>query len=432
MGEDISRNRGTVASLNSFQPTRRSVLKGAAVATGAALLSAPAIMRAAAQEEIHVASMFDLTGNLNIYGVQQMNVSKYAIDDINEKGGVLGKKLVLHAYDTQSRIELYSRYAQEIGTNEQIAAVVGCFTGASREAARPILSRFNKLLFFPTIDEGGECDRFTFMQGTDCVQQETPLIDWVAKNAGNTLYVVAADYIYGHVATAWTKALAEQASVDIAGIEFIPLEVSDFSSTIRKIQSAGPAAIMSNLVGNNHIAFYRQFAAAGLAGRIPIVSPLFGLGNEQQVLSAEESDGIIVAYSYFEAIDTPENKAFLEGFKQRHPSADVVADTPVQGWVAWHQWKQAVEAAGTTDLMPVVEALESGLVYTGPSGPVVVDGPSHRNVQDVHLARVNANKEFELIEKFDQVKPTREVIGAGSCDLTGADKDSHRMIEPKF
>lgn len=412
--------------------SRRTLLKGAGLAAGAALLGAPSVLRAAEQEEIHVASMFDLTGNLNIYGVQQMNVSKYAIDSINETGGVLGKKLVLNAYDTQSRIELYSRYAQEIGTNERIAAVVGCFTGASREAARPILSRFNKLLFFPTIDEGGECDRFTFMQGTDCVQQETPLIDWVAKNAGNTLYVVAADYIYGHVATAWTKALAEQASVDIAGIEFIPLEVSDFSSTIRKIQSAGPSAIMSNLVGNNHIAFYRQFAAAGLAGRIPIVSPLFGLGNEQQVLSADESAGIIVAYSYFEAIDTPENKAFLEGFKERYPSAGVVADTPVQGWNGWHQWKQAVEAAGTTDIMPVVEALEAGLVYNGPSGPVVVDGPSHRNIQDVRLARVNANQEFEVIETFEQVHPTREVIGAGSCDLTGKDRDSHRMIEPQF
>lgn len=416
----------------SFRASRRDVLKGAAVATGAALFSTPAILRAAAQDEIHVASMFDLTGNLNIYGVQQMNVSKYAIEAINEKGGVLGKKLVLHAYDTQSKIELYSRYAQEIGTNESIAAVVACFTGASREAARPVLSRFKKLLFFPTIDEGGECDRFTFMQGTDCVQQEGPLIEWAAKNAGNTLYVVAADYVYGHVATAWTKALAEKAGISISGIEFIPLEVSDFSSTIRKIQSAKPAAIMSNLVGSNHIAFYRQFAAAGLNGSIPIVSPVFGLGNEQEILSAEESKGIVVAYSYFETLESPENKEFLEGFRARHPSSGVVADTPAQGWIAWHQWKQAVEKAGTTDIMPVVEALESGMTFVGPAGPVVVDGPSHRNIQDVHLARVDENQKFEIIDKFEQVHPTREVVGAGSCDLTGADRDSHRMIEPKF
>ena len=93
---------------------------------------------------------------------------------------------------------------------------------------------------------------------------------------------------------------------------------------------------------------------------------------------------------------------------------------------------EAVEKAGTTDIMPVVEALESGMTFVGPAGPVVVDGPSHRNIQDVHLARVDENQKFEIIDKFEQVNPTREVIGAGSCDLTGADQDSHRMIEPKF
>lgn len=417
---------------DGLRANRRTFLKGAAAIGGSMALGGPAVLRAAEQDEIHVASMFDLTGNLNIYGIQEMNVSKYAIDAINQAGGVMGKKLVLHAYDTQSKIELYSRYAQEIGTNEDIAAVVACFTGASREAARPVLSRFKKLLFFPTIDEGGECDRFCFMQGTDCVQQEGPLIEWAAKNAGDTLYVVAADYVYGHVATAWTKALAEKAGVSIAGIEFIPLEVSDFSSTIRKIQSAKPAAIMSNLVGSNHIAFYRQFAAAGLAGSIPIVSPVFGLGNEQEVLSAEETRGIVVAYSYFEALQSSENEAFLSGFRQLYPSSGVVADTPAQVWIAWHQWKQAVEKAGTTEIMSVVQALESGMSYTGPAGPVVVDGPSHRNIQNVHLARVGSEQKFEIIEKFEQVAPTRQVVGAEACDLTAGDQNSHRMIEPKF
>lgn len=413
----------------SGQISRRGALK-AAVA-GAASLAMPSILRAQ-EPTIQVASLFDLTGNLNIYGVQQMNVSKYAISAINEQGGVLGKKLVLNAFDTQSKIELYSRYAQEIGTNAKIVAVVGCFTGASREAARPILSRFKKLLFFPTIDEGGECDRYTFMQGTDCVQQEGPLVEWVAKNAGKTLYVVAADYVYGHVATAWTKSLAEKAGVSVSGVEFVPLEVSDFSSTIRKIQSAKPAAIMSNLIGSNHIAFYRQFAAAGLNGSIPIVSPVFGLGNEQEILSPEESKGIIVSYSYFEALESPENKAFLSGFRKLYPSSGVVADTPAQVWNAWHQWKQAVEKAGTTDILPVVQALESGQAFAGPAGPVIVDGPSHRNIQNVHLARVGANQKFEIIDKFEQVKPTRQVVGAEACDLTGADQNAHRMIEPKF
>jgi branched-chain amino acid transport system substrate-binding protein len=427
-------------SLNAEVPSsvsRRGFLKLSAVAAGGVAVGTPLVSLAASKSggssgEIEVASMFDLTGNLNIYGVQAMQASQYAVDSINKNGGVLGRPLKLTKYDTQSKIELYSRYAQEIGTNDKIAAVVACFTGASREAARPILSRHRKILFFPTIDEGGECDKYCFMQGTDCLQQEAPLITWAAKNVGKKFYIVAADYVYGHVATAWTKSLVAKAGGTIAGIEFIPLDVSDFGSTIRKIQTAGPAVVMSNLVGNNHIAFYRQFAAAGLNKSITIISPTFGLGNEQLVLSPAESKGIVVAYSYFESIDNPANKAFLEGFRKANPDAGPIPDAPMQVWNGWHQWKMAVEKAGSTDLDKVVAALESGIAYSGPSGKVWTDGPSHRNVQDVHIAKVNDKREYQIIESFSQVKPSREVVGAASCDLTGKDKKSHRMINPKF
>jgi urea transport system substrate-binding protein len=408
--------------------SRRAALKLATA--GAAVLACPAIVRAEASE-LQVASLFDLSGNLNIYGIQEMNVSRYAIAAINEAGGVLGKKVVLHQYDTQSKIELYSRYAQEVGASDDITAVVGGFTGASREAARPVLSRNKKLLFFPTIDEGGECDRYCFMEGTDCVQQEGPLLDWAIKNGGKKIYVVAADYIYGHVATAWTKALATQKGGMVVGSEFIPLAVSDFAATIRRIQGAQPNVIMSNLVGANHVAFYRQFAAAGLNKSIKIVSPVFGLGNEQTILTPEEGEGIVVAYSYFEALDNSENKKFLEGFKKMYPKAGVVTDTPCQVWNAWHQWKTAVELAGSTEIDKVVVALEKAAPFAGPAGTVKLDPECHRNIQDVHLARVHDQK-YEIFQTFNQVAPTREVVGAGTCDLTGKDANSHRMIDPKF
>lgn len=422
-------NKGVKSFLATSPARRRDVLKLGV--WGASALAAPAFVRAQ-EPALHVASLFDLTGNLNIYGIQEMNVSRYAIEAINAGGGVLGKKLVLHEYDTQSKIELYSRYAQEVGASKEISAVVGGFTGASREAARPVLSRNKKLLFFPTIDEGGECDKYCFMQGTDCVQQEGPLLDWAIKKAGKRIYVVAADYIYGHVANAWTKALAAQKGGVMVGTEFIPLDVSDFSATIRRIQAAKPDVIMSNLVGNNHVAFYRQFAAAGLNKSMQIVSPVFGLGNEEKVLSPSEGAGIVVAYSYFEGLDNPENKAFLAGFRKKYPQAEAVADTPAQVWNAWHQWKAAVEIAGSTAIDKVVAALEKATPFKGPAGEVRLDPPSHRNIQNVHLARVTDKQTYEIFQAFDQVAPTREIVGAGTCDLVGKDKASHRMINPKF
>ncbi len=414
-------------SADQFKSGRRNFLR---VAGGLAFVRA--MPSYAVGGPIHVASMFDVTGGLSIYGLPEMNVSRMAIDHLNKSGGVLGRQLQLHEFDTQSKIELYSRYAQEISANDDIAVVVGCITGASREAARPILSKNGKLLFFPSVDEGGECDKYTFMQGTDCLQMETPLVNWAMKNAGKTFYVVAADYVYGHVATAWTKSLVEKAGGSIVGVEFIPLDVSDFGATIRKIQTAKPAVIMSNLVGGNHAAFYRQFAAAGLNRSIRIVSPSFGLGNEQLVLTPEETKGIVVAYSYFESLDYPENKAFVSNYHMAYPDAGPLMDLPAQVWIGWHQWKAAVEKAGSTDIDKVVNAMETGIPFQGPSGKVVMDPISHRNIQDVNLATVNAKREFEILETQRQVRPSATVVGSDSCDLVGKDKNSHRMILPKI
>lgn len=435
-GDPIASNEATADGSSTVTTTdsstsRRKFLKASSAIAGTAMLGG--ISRSyAADGPIHVASMFDVTGGLSIYGLPEMNVSRMAIQSINKNGGVLGRQVKLHEYDTQSKIELYSRFAQEIGVNDDISVVVGCITGASREAARPILSKNNKLLFFPSVDEGGECDKFTFMQGSDILQMSTPLVDWAVKNAGNKFYVVAADYIYGHVATAWNKKLVEQVGGTIEGVEFIPLDVSDFGSTIRKIQSAQPTVIMSNLVGGNHMAFYRQFAAAGLNRNIAIVSPSFGLANEQLVLAPEETDGIVVSYSYFETLPYPENKAFVANYRRQYPDAGPLMDLPAQVWIGWHQWKDAVEAAGTTEINAVVAAMESGIPFHGPSGRVLMDATSHRNIQDINLAQVNSKREYQILETRRQVQPATTVPGSESCDLVGKDKNSHRMILPNI
>src|SRR6185437_12045511 len=96
--------------------------------------------------------------------------------------------------------------------------------------------------------------------------------------------------------------------------DFFPLDVTDFGATIQKIQAAKPDVVVSALVGGAHISFYRQWAAAGLKSRIPMCSTTFGVGNESLVLSPEEGNGLVCAFSYFQEVDNPANKAFLQKF----------------------------------------------------------------------------------------------------------------------
>ena len=155
----------------------------------------------------------------------------------------------------------------------------------------------------------------------------------------------------------------------MSAIEFFPLDVTNFSSTIAKIQAAKPDFVWSALVGGAHISFYRQWAAAGMHTAIPMASTTFAGGNEQIVLSPEECNGILVCYNYFEGVKNPVNTAFLERFHKRfgadYPNVTELAMGTYQGFLLW---ADAVKKAGSVDRMKVIEALETGISIQAPFG----------------------------------------------------------------
>ena len=132
----------------------------------------------------------------------------------------------------------------------------------------------------------------------------------------------------------------------MVGDDYYPLDVTDFSTAISKIQAAKPDYVHSCLVGGPHMSFYRQWAAAGMLHKVPIVSIVFAGGNEHTVLTPEETDGIVVAYNYFEEIDTPDNKAFLKRVTATagpdHPYVNGIA---IGGYTGPMIWAEAVKRA---------------------------------------------------------------------------------------
>jgi urea transport system substrate-binding protein len=367
---------------------------------------------------IKIASIFDSTGDLSIYGKQMTQMAQFAARKINSDGGVLDRQLQLQAFDPRSRVDQYSRYAQQVANDQAVQAVFGGITSATREAIRPALTRRHKLLMYPVIYEGGLCDTYTFWQGSDAIQQLKPLIDWAGENVGKRYYIIAADYLYGRVSTDWAKELIRDAGGQLLGNDFIPLEVSAFRPITSRIQAARPDVLVSMLVGAAHTAFFREFSSAGLKDDVQIVSPTFGLGNEEQVLSPREGRGIVVAYAYFETLDTPQNKQFVRDFKAAFPQRNLVTDLSAQVWNSMHQWAAAVNDAGTLDVDKVVASYEKGIPFEGPGGTVKTDPKTHGNVQDVHLARVTNDRSYEVFQSASKVAPSATMPNNPErCDL---------------
>lgn len=364
--------------------------------------------KASATEEILVGSLLDATGPVNVYGLPMIDATRMAIENINANGGVLGRPLKLIAYDTQSTNDMYARYATDLAVKDKVAVIMGGITSASREAIRPtVIDRYKTVYFYNEQYEGGVADKFVFCTGVVPEQQLGTLIPWAIKKFGPKIYTIAADYNYGHISASWVKYYAQKYGGQVVGQEFIPLEISEFSTTLTKIQRAKPDFIMSLLVGGNHIAFYRQWAAAGLKEKFPIASATYGLGNEQVVLGAKEGEGIYVTYPYFQELDNPENRKFVEMWHKRYgKNYPYITDSANIVWAGWHLWAKAVNKAGSLEREKVIAALESGLEFDAPEGRVKIDPETHHVVHNVYLGRGNKNHGFDIIKNFGPITPS--------------------------
>ncbi|MFD0986220.1 urea ABC transporter substrate-binding protein [Methyloligella solikamskensis] len=402
---------------------RRNVLKAA---TSAALASPFLIRKSWAAEPIQIAGIHDASGGIDIYGRPMINCLTMAVEELNEAGGVLGRKLDLKHYDPQSNMQLYAQYATEAATRQRASVVFGGILSASREAIRPILSRYRTLYFYSLLYEGGVCDRNTFCTGStpgQTLEKFTPYV--MDRFKGKKIYTLAADYNYGQITAKWIRKFAQENGGEVVATDFFPLDVNDFGATIRKIQEAQPDIIMSVLVGGAHNSFYRQWVAAGMKDKIPMASTTFGIGNEQVLTSPEEHNGIIVSYAYFDGIQTPENQDFLKRYYKRFgDDADAVTEGGAMTYHAVNLWAKAAEKAGTVERVPVIEALETGIDFVGPAGKTTIDPPTHHNILDTYIAEVRDNK-YEVLKSFPQQPPTDT---QAVCDLVENPSDNQQYV----
>lgn len=397
---------------------RRQFLKtSSAVAAGLAA-GLPTI--GFSQDTIKIASIHDLSGLFDLYGKPMEKAVQLAADEINSAGGLNGQMVEVATYDTQSQMPLYTQFGQQAALKDKVNVVHGGILSASREAIRPVLKRFNTLYFYNTQYEGGVCDRNIFCTGVTPAQSVEVLVPYAMEQWGKKVYTLAADYNYGQIISKWVQKYVQDNGGEILSTDFFPLDVADFGSTIAKIQAAEPDFVMSALVGGAHLSFYRQWAAAGMKDKIPMASTTLGAGNEQQVLTPEEGNGILLAYNYSRELDTPENKSFLEKWQAKFGSVDDIHELTAATYQGVMIWAEAVKKAGTAERMAVIEALESNISIVGPGGTVTIEPKTHHAVLDVHILEVQDQK-MSVVKSFSQRPPADT---AAVCDLEANPNDN--------
>jgi branched-chain amino acid transport system substrate-binding protein len=378
-----------------------------------------------AASHIKVGAIFDHTGGINIYGIQQSKALHLAVDNLNAKGGLLGQSVKVIEYDSQSDLRKYTQYTKTLILRDRITVLFAGLTSASREVVRPIIRKHKMLYFYSCHYEGGACDKYTFVTGVSASQQMRVLIPWAIKTYGPKIYIVGPDYNFGTISAIWVRYYAQQYGGKVLGEEFLPLDMTDYAPTNRRIGAAKPDFVFALPVGPHQNGFLEQFAAAGLKDRVGIVSTNYGSGNQQIAVSAKAGAGIVSSLEYFHWAEGLGNARLMQLWKNRYGLDEPIIAPAVNVWNAVHLWAEAVQKAGTIDTEAVIAALESGLSFDGPNDDVALRPRSHHLRQNIYIARGNRRHGFDIIEVHKGVDPFFE---DEVCDLIDHPETAEHFI----
>ncbi len=359
---------------------------------------------AAAEDPIKICVIDDHSGDFALIVKPKTLGYETAIAEINDAGGVLGRQLEMVFYDGQSDVKRHQELAQKCILDDEVDVIMAGATSSAREAARAVAVENEVIYWHNNQGEGGIADKYSFFTGPIPEQQILTGVSYMIEKYGPKMYILAADYGFGQVSALWTHAAAGLYGGEVVGEEFIPLGNSDFAATIANIQKAKPDFGVFYLVGGAQYNYYPQAAAAG--ANIPAVSTVnVQQGYEHKRYPPPALVDMYIPFAFVEETPTDSARAFVEKARAINPDEPYINQMTRCAYVAIHMMALAWERAGTTETQATIAALESGLSFAAPEGPVFLDPATHHLTMDIRMGRVNENHDLEFVHDFGAIEP---------------------------
>jgi len=410
--------------------SRRAALgEGLAATLAASRLLAPSLFvgcslgippRAAT---VTVGLLHSQTGPLAIGSTSVRDIETHAVERFNASGGVLGHQVTIRGPDTRSRSELFPRRATEL-LDAGAVALFGRWSSASRKAVLPVIEARDALLYYPVQYEGNETSRHVVYGGQLPNQQILPAIDWLASDAGGNrrkVFLLGSDIVSSRTTNFVTKKWLAEKGITVAGEEYFPLDHEDFAPVVGRIADSGADWILNTVNGEGNIHLFGNLAAKLDAATVPMVSTSISEDDLRSVPRGV-AEGHFVLSNYFQTIDSPVNREWMEGFRAEFGRDRVFGDTMESAWSLIHLWKTAVEKAGSFEVDAVRSAFASGLSFAGPGGPVALDAATQHCSRYFRLGKIRRDHLCDIVRSSEEPiapDPYPQIAFPGwKCDWT--------------
>ena len=359
-------------------------------------------------KSIKVGVIAEQTGPLSFAGIANANVARMVIDDINAKGGLLGRQIDLCLEDGATTDSVAEAKAAKLVQQDQVDVIFGGIYSSTRQAIKgPAVVKGKKLYIYPEQYEGQECDPLIFCTGSVPSQQVEPLIPWLMQKIGaKKFYLPSADYIWPQVMNKKVRQVVTANGGAIVGEEYYPLDHMDYSKTVEKITSSGAEVVFNTIVPPGLTPFLEQLYNSGFTKRGGQLICTYMDENFLNLVSAAHVEGLYSCLDYYQNVGDSFGKNLINQYDKLFPgNAKFTAGGACTGmYRGLKLWEAAVKEAGSTNQEDVIKALDHAKIAEGPGGPAEMVPGQHHVRMNMYIAQAN-NGNFKIVKSLGVIDP---------------------------
>ncbi len=362
---------------------------------------------------IKVGVIAEQTGPLSFAGIADANVARMVIDDINAKGGLLGRKIELYVEDGATTDSVAAAKATKLVEQDHVDVIFGGIYSSTRQAIKgPAVEKGKTLYIYPEQYEGGESDPLIFCTGPVPAQQLDPLIPWLMRKTGaKKFYLPSADYIWPHTMNRKVRELVEARGGSIVGEEYFPLDYADYRETVARIASSGAEVVFNTIVPPGVVPFLEQLHNSGFAMRGGHLVCTYFDENFLNMAPAAHVEGLYSCLDYYRNISDPFSKQLTDEYDRLFPgAARFTAGSACSGmYRGLRLWEAAVKEAGSLNQEEVIKALDHAKIAEGPGGPAEMVPGQHHARMNMYIAQAK-NGVFNVVKDLGVIDPKERIV----------------------
>lgn len=359
-------------------------------------------LQAQAADPIKIGVPVGLSGANSVVAPSVVQAAELAVEEINAKGGILGRQVALEVADDGSGAAGAQKAFDSLIFQKKVNVLISMETSAARNAGLPIVTRGKTPYIYTSFYEGRSCNKYMFVNAWVPDQQVAPIVDYFMKTSkAKNFFLIGSDYSFGRGMLEFTKSYIVKKGGKVVGEEYLPMDGSDWTAVINKLKTAKPDAIVTSTAGGApNVTLTKQLRAAGIT--LPYGNLAVDEGTAKDM--GADAEGIVISGSYLTNIDSPKNKEFLAAMQKKFGAKlKTPNDLSVPQYEAVYLYKAAVEKAGSTDTDKVVAALAT-VQIEGPRGSIKMSKQRHAPLT-MYLGQVQKDGSIKLLESFKNVDP---------------------------